>query len=109
MNLQALVERVTSYYPQADVGMIEKAYHYSQRAHQGQLRESGEPYFQHPFEVAMILAELELDVETIVAGLLHDVLEDTEVTRAEMEREFGHSILSLVEGPNLINSLPKPL
>ncbi|MGI6641335.1 MAG: RelA/SpoT family protein [Limnochordia bacterium] len=106
MNLQALVERVTSYYPQADVGMIEKAYHYSQRAHQGQLRESGEPYFQHPFEVAMILAELELDVETIVAGLLHDVLEDTEVTRAEMEREFGHSILSLVEGVTKLDKLP---
>ena len=69
MNLQALVER-NFILSQADVGMIEKAYHYSQRAHQGQLRESGEPYFQHPFEVAMILAELELDVETIVAGLL---------------------------------------
>lgn len=106
VNLQALLERVTSYYPQADVAVIEKAYHFSQRAHQGQLRESGEPYFQHPFEVAMILAELELDVETIVAGLLHDVLEDTDVTRAEMEREFGPSILSLVEGVTKLEKLP---
>ena len=85
MDLQALIERIRSYYPEADVDLITKAYHFSRRAHEGQLRDSGEPYFQHPFEVAMILAELELDVETIAAGLLHDVLEDTEVTRAEME------------------------
>ncbi len=106
MDLQALIERIRSYYPEADVDLITKAYHFSRRAHEGQLRDSGEPYFQHPFEVAMILAELELDVETIAAGLLHDVLEDTEVTRAEMEAEFGSSILSLVEGVTKLDKLP---
>lgn len=106
MNPQALIERIKSYYPEADVDMITKAYHFSKRAHEGQLRDSGEPYFQHPFEVAMILAELELDVETIAAGLLHDVLEDTEVTRAEMEAEFGPSVLSLVEGVTKLEKLP---
>lgn len=106
MDLQALIERIRSYYPEADVDLISRAYHFSQRAHEGQLRDSGEPYFQHPFEVAMILAELELDVETIAAGLLHDVLEDTEVTRAEMEAAFGRSILLLVEGVTKLDKLP---
>lgn len=106
LSLQVLINRITAYYPAANVELIEKAYHFSKRAHEGQLRESGEPYFQHPYEVALILADLELDVETIVAGLLHDVLEDTEVTREELEAEFGSSVLMLVEGVTKLEKLP---
>lgn len=106
MSLQALLERVVEYYPSANVELIEKAFNFSEAAHQGQLRDSGEPYFQHPYEVSIILAELELDVETIVAGLLHDVLEDTPVTREQMEREFGPNVLLLVEGVTKLEKLP---
>ena len=98
MDLQYLLNRILAYYPAANVEVISKAYHYSERAHQGQLRESGDPYFEHPYEVALILADLELDVETIAAGLLHDVLEDTPITREELEGVFGSTVLMLVEG-----------
>ena len=74
VSLQYLLDRILRYFPNANVEMVERAYHFSQRAHQGQSRESGGPYFEHPYEVALILAELELDVETLVAGLLHDIL-----------------------------------
>lgn len=106
MNLQYLIDRILAYYPAANVELIEKAYHFSQRAHEGQLRESGAPYFEHPFEVALILADLELDMETIAAGLLHDVLEDTPVTREELEAEFGSTVLMLVEGVTKLERLP---
>ena len=106
MNLQYLIERIVAYYPKANVDLVEKAYHFSQRAHEGQLRESGDPYFEHPYEVALILADLELDVETIAAGLLHDVLEDTPVTRQELADVFGPTVLMLVEGVTKLEKLP---
>ena len=106
MSLQHLLDRILRYYPSANVEMIDKAYHFSQRAHQGQSRESGGPYFEHPYEVALILADLELDVETIVAGLLHDVLEDTAVTRDELTENFGPTIVMLVEGVTKLEKLP---
>ncbi len=106
MNVQALIERITAYYPRADQAFVKKAYDFSEKAHQGQLRESGDPYFKHPYEVAMILADLELDVETIAAGLLHDVLEDTSVTREDIEREFGTQVMLLVEGVTKLEKLP---
>ncbi len=106
MDVQALIDRVTEYYPRADVDFLTKAYEFSQKAHEGQLRESGDPYFRHPFEVSLILADLELDVETIAAGLLHDVLEDTPVNRDEMEREFGTHVMLLVEGVTKLEQLP---
>ena len=106
MDLQYLLDRILAYYPAANVEVITKAYHFSQRAHEGQLRESGAPYFEHPYEVALILADLELDVETIAAGLLHDVLEDTPVTREELEEAFGPTILMLVEGVTKLEKLP---
>ena len=77
---QELVQRVTKYHPSADISMIEKAYQVAKKAHDGQVRKSGEPYIIHPLCVAIILADLELDKETIVAGLLHDVVEDTPMT-----------------------------
>ena len=106
MNLQYLVDRILAYYPKANVDFIAKAYHFSQRAHEGQFRESGAPYFEHPYEVALILADLELDLETIAAGLLHDVLEDTPVTREELAAAFGPSVLMLVEGVTKLEKLP---
>ncbi len=106
MDLQYLLDRILSYYSAADVGIIEKAYHFSERAHQGQTRESGAPYFEHPYAVALILADLELDMETIVAGLLHDVLEDTEVTREELTKNFGPNVLMLVDGVTKLDKLP---
>ncbi|NLJ80307.1 MAG: bifunctional (p)ppGpp synthetase/guanosine-3',5'-bis(diphosphate) 3'-pyrophosphohydrolase [Firmicutes bacterium] len=106
MDLQFLTDRILAYYPKANVDAITKAYHFSRRAHQGQLRESGALYFEHPYEVALILADLELDMETIVAGFLHDVLEDTSVTREELEAEFGPVVLMLVEGVTKLDKLP---
>ena len=74
---QDLIDRVRKYHPSDDISLIEKAYNLAREAHQGQVRKSGEPYIIHPLCVAIILADLELDKETIVAGLLHDVVEDT--------------------------------
>ena len=106
MQLEYLIHRILGYYPKANVELIEQAYHFSQRAHEGQYRESGAPYFEHPYEVALILADLELDMETIAAGLLHDVLEDTPVTREELSGLFGPTILMLVEGVTKLEKLP---
>ena len=88
MSLQSLIEQIQSYYPDANVDLVKKAYEFSENAHQGQLRDSGEPFFNHPFHVALILAELELDVDTIAAGLLHDVIEDTEVTHEQLKKSL---------------------
>ena len=75
-----LIKKILTYHPSTDISMIEKAYKVASKAHEGQLRKSGEPYIMHPLCVAIILAELELDKETIVAGILHDVVEDTVMT-----------------------------
>ncbi|MFA6664730.1 MAG: HD domain-containing protein, partial [Lachnospiraceae bacterium] len=79
-----LIDRVRKYHPSDDISLIEKAYHVADLAHHGQLRKSGEPYIIHPLYVAIILADLEMDKETIAAGLLHDVVEDTLFTREEI-------------------------
>ena len=84
-----LIARVKKYHPSTDISQIEKAYHIASKAHEGQTRKSGEPYIIHPLSVALILADLELDKETIVGGLLHDVVEDTVMTDEEIEKEFG--------------------
>lgn len=106
MNLKSLLERITSYYPDADLEIIIKAYDFAKAAHEGQLRDSGEPFFNHPFEVALILADLELDLDTVAAGLLHDVIEDTDVTPEELEQEFGSHIFALVDGVTKLEKLP---
>ena len=84
-----LIARIRQYHPSTDIRMIEKAYELAKKAHGNQCRKSGEPYIVHPLWVAIILANLEMDKETIVAGMLHDVVEDTEVTDGEIEKEFG--------------------
>ena len=105
MGVSELIERVRSYSPNADVDCIERAYRFAENAHRGQYRDSGEAFFQHPLGVAKILAELELDPVTIAAGLLHDVLEDTQVTREELEREFGSEIVLLVDGVTKLSKI----
>ena len=87
-----------SYYPDADLDRIDRAIVCAWEAHAGQYRDSGEDFFQHPYEVARILADLQMDTDTIVAGLLHDVLEDTDVTRETIVEQFGEEVVRLVEG-----------
>ena len=101
---EELITKVKKYHPSADVTQIEKAYQIAYNAHKGQARKSGEPYIIHPICVAMILADLELDKETIVGGLLHDVVEDT-VTREDIEREFGYEVALIVEGVTKLGQL----
>jgi guanosine-3',5'-bis(diphosphate) 3'-pyrophosphohydrolase len=93
-----LVERVKAYDPQADEDLLNRAYVFSMKAHGSQLRASGDPYFSHPIEVAGILTDLKLDHETIATGILHDTIEDTVATQAEIDRLFGPSIGRLVDG-----------
>ena len=93
-----LISRVRKYHPSDDITMIEKAYQIAKQAHEGQLRKSGEPYIIHPLSVAIILADLEMDKETIAAGLLHDVVEDTIYTIEEVEEKFGEDVALLVDG-----------
>ena len=100
-----LVETIRKYRPATDLSAIEKAYKVADEAHRGQLRKSGEPYIIHPLCVAIILGELELDKETIVAGILHDVIEDTAMTAEEMTEEFGEEVTLLVDGVTKLTQL----
>lgn len=102
---QDLIERVRKYHPSDDISMIEKAYRLADNAHQGQVRKSGEPYIIHPLCVAIILADLELDKETIVAGLLHDVVEDTVMTVEQVGEQFGTDVAFLVDGVTKLQHL----
>jgi GTP diphosphokinase / guanosine-3',5'-bis(diphosphate) 3'-diphosphatase len=98
MRQYDLVERVRSYNPDTNEDLLNRAYVYAMKAHGAQIRASGDPYFSHPLEVAAILTDLKLDDATIVAALLHDTIEDTEATRAEIDQIFGPEIGALVEG-----------
>ena len=100
-----LIKIIKSYHPSSDFTMINKAYEVAREAHSHQYRKSGEPYFIHPLHVAIILAELKLDKETIMAAILHDVVEDTSVTREDLEREFGHEVAFLVDGVTKLTNL----
>src|SRR6201995_2287530 len=98
MRQYDLVERVRSYNPNTNEDLLNRAYVYAMKAHGSQTRASGDPYFSHPLEVAGILTGLKLGDATLVAALLHDPIEDTESTRAEIDTIFGHEIGALVEG-----------
>lgn len=102
---QELIARVQKYHPSDDISLIEKAYQVAYEAHKDQVRKSGEPYIIHPLCVAIILADLELDKETIVAGLLHDVVEDTPITDEEIEEKFGAEVALLVDGVTKLDKL----
>ncbi|MCR5225977.1 MAG: bifunctional (p)ppGpp synthetase/guanosine-3',5'-bis(diphosphate) 3'-pyrophosphohydrolase [Eubacterium sp.] len=102
---KVMIEKIKTYHPSDDFTLIEKAYHIADDAHKNQKRKSGEPYIIHPLCVAIILAELEMDKETIIAGLLHDVIEDTEYTKEDLTREFSAEIAGLVDGVTKLTQL----
>ncbi len=103
---QILIARIKRYHPSEDVTMIEKAYHLAKSAHEGQLRKSGEPYIIHPLSVAIILADLELDKESIIAGILHDVVEDTVYSIDQIWELFGDDVALLVDGVTKLTNIP---
>ncbi len=105
MKLSDLVQEILAYNPKADVALIKKAYFLSEKAHKGQMREGGEEYFSHPIEVAQILIELKADSASICAALLHDIVEDTEVSLSKVKEIFGEEIARLVEGLTKISKI----
>ncbi|MEQ9496256.1 MAG: bifunctional (p)ppGpp synthetase/guanosine-3',5'-bis(diphosphate) 3'-pyrophosphohydrolase [Deltaproteobacteria bacterium] len=103
LRLNDIIDRVQQYHPGADVDLIKKAYVYSARAHQGQVRKSGEPYLMHPLEVAGLLADMKLDEYAISAGILHDTVEDTAATSEEIASLFGQEVADIVDGVTKLN------
>jgi GTP pyrophosphokinase len=106
VRLNDITSQLLTYHPQADISLVEKGYVYSAKVHQGQIRLSGEPYLSHPLEVAHILARMKMDVVTVVAGLLHDAVEDTNADVGEIERLFGHDTAKIVDGVTKISKIP---
>ncbi len=106
IRINDVIDQVSSNNPDVDINLINQAYVYSARVHDGQMRLSGEPYLSHPLEVAGILAEMRLDAVSIAAGLLHDVIEDTHATPEEIKEMFGEEICHIVSGVTKISSLP---
>ncbi len=105
ISLAEIEKRVFHYDPHANLTLLSHAYHFSASAHEGQTRQSGEPFLHHPMEVALILTQLKLPLPSIIAGLLHDVLEDTPVTRDQLAAEFGEDVTTLVEGVTKIGQI----
>ncbi|WP_394847932.1 bifunctional (p)ppGpp synthetase/guanosine-3',5'-bis(diphosphate) 3'-pyrophosphohydrolase [Pendulispora brunnea] len=105
LQVDDLIQRVRGYQPLADAELIKRAYDFSYRAHSGQVRKSGDPYFVHPAGVAGIITELRLDTASVCAGLLHDVVEDTLASTKDLEREFGHEIANLVDGVTKLSKI----
>ncbi|MBE6083606.1 RelA/SpoT family protein [Sporanaerobacter sp. PP17-6a] len=103
--IENLILKIEQYNPQADMKQIIKAYNFAETAHEGQLRNSGERYFVHPFNVAMILADMNMDTPTIIAGLFHDILEDTNITYETIVSEFGEEVANLVDGVTKLRKL----
>jgi GTP pyrophosphokinase len=106
IRINDIIEKVSENHPDADMDLIERAYIYSARVHDGQVRLSGEPYLSHPLETAGILADMKLDVVSVTAGLLHDVIEDTRATPEELREMFGKEIVHIVAGVTKLSALP---
>lgn len=106
IRITDIIDKITANNPDADHGIIDRAYIYSARVHEGQTRLSGEPYLSHPLEVAGILADMKLDAVSVAAGLLHDVIEDTRATPEEIKALFGQEILHIVSGVTKLGKLP---
>jgi GTP pyrophosphokinase len=104
-TIDQLIKRVQTYIPDVQTDLLTRAYGFSAKAHEGQMRQSGEPYLQHPLAVAGVLTQLRSDVHAVIAGLLHDTLEDTLATSEELEREFGKEVLRLVDGVTKIGRI----
>ena len=105
IRLNDITSQILSYHPKANIDLVEKAYVYSAKAHQGQIRLSGEPYLSHPLEVAYILTKMKMDVTCIAAGFLHDTLEDTEAESDEIRHLFGEETANIVEGVTKISRM----
>jgi len=105
LNIQELRRRVEAYYPEADFNLLEKAYYFAEKAHAGQKRSSGEEYIIHPLNVAATLIKLRMDLDCIISGLLHDVVEDCEITPEQIESEFGVAIALIVVGLTKISKI----
>lgn len=103
--LENLLLRIEQYNPNADMQLIIKAYNFAEAAHESQVRNSGEKYFVHPFQVALLLADLNMDTATIIAGLLHDVIEDTNISYDKIKEEFGEEVADLVDGVTKLKKL----
>src|SRR5215212_1013782 len=106
VTITSLLRKVVSYDPEADEELIARAYGAAHAAHRGQVRKSGEPFVYHPLATADILADLRLDATTIAAALLHDVLEDTDLTREELETKFGQEVADVVDGVTKLKRIP---
>ena len=106
IRINDIIDKIASYYPEADLSIIDQAYVYSAQVHAGQVRLSGEPYLSHPLEVANILADMKLDTISIASGLLHDVVEDTHATEEDIEKMFGSQVHRIVMGVTKISALP---
>lgn len=105
MEVNDLINEIHKYNPNADFGLVQKAYYFAEKAHEGQFRKSGEPYVSHPLAVAMSLARLKLNSKTIAAGLLHDVADDTSIPLEEIKKEFGEEIVFLVNGVSKLGKI----
>jgi GTP pyrophosphokinase len=105
IRVNDIIDKISEYHPKADLGIIERAYIYSARVHEGQVRLSGEPYLSHPLEVAGILTELKLDAISVAAGFLHDVIEDTHAVAEDIEKMFGPEVRHIVSGVTKLSSL----
>ncbi|MCJ7500953.1 bifunctional (p)ppGpp synthetase/guanosine-3',5'-bis(diphosphate) 3'-pyrophosphohydrolase, partial [bacterium] len=105
IRLDDIIDKVREYNPKADLELINRAYVYSAKAHAGHVRQSGEPYLIHPLQVAGILSDMKMDVTTIAVGLLHDTVEDTDVTKEDLLKLFGDEVTFLVEGMTKISRL----
>jgi GTP pyrophosphokinase len=105
IRVNDVLDKISEYHPEADLGIIERAYIYSARVHEGQVRLSGEPYLTHPLEVAGILTDMRLDVISVVAGFLHDVIEDTHAVPEDIEKLFGPEVRHIVSGVTKLSSL----
>lgn len=103
--LNVLTEKLSSYLEPKEVAKVERAYRYSEQCHRGQMRQSGDPYITHPLAVANILADMHMDHESLMAALLHDVIEDTGVTKGQISRRFGRTVADLVDGVSKLTEI----
>ena len=103
--LQGLTDKLSSYLDPKEIDRIKRAYHFSEKCHLGQMRQSGDPYITHPLAVANILADMQMDPESLIAGLLHDVIEDTGATKGQISRRFGRTVADLVDGVSKLGEI----